>query len=141
PDPSLAVSVTRLVPPWANSSRDSSSSASKSAPWSLPPARSSRSQSPVGCLPENGPPRPPNRASKKSLKPPRSPPTPSLVVHVHSRLRPPPGGGVKSIPSFHREPSWSYFFRVAGSPRTSWSSLISLNFSSATFFFDGVSRN
>src|SRR3989441_4477596 len=96
PDASLAVSVTRLVPPWANSSRDSSSSASRSAPWFLLPACSSRSQPQGDCSLENGPPRPPNRASKKSLKPPRSPPTPSLVVHVHSLLRPLPGGDRKS---------------------------------------------
>src|SRR2546427_5984810 len=66
PDASRAVSVTRLVPPWANSSRGSSSSASRSAPWSLPPACSSRSHSQDDCPLENGPPRPPNRASKKS---------------------------------------------------------------------------
>ena len=57
-----------------------------------------------------------------------------------SEFRPPPndshsGGGRNSDPCFQFAPSVSYFLRFSGSLSTSCASLISLNFSSASFLF------
>ena len=84
-------------------------------------------------------PAPPKNCSKKSLKPVplnwNSGPLPASAKSAPPKPRAPSPAAAPASSAAQRAPSSSYFFRLAGSPSTSFASLISLNFSSA----DGLS--